>query len=561
MAERAPGNVGRPTAASATIPKVAAPKRTSSGTFSSAPLLNLLLVAIDRKLSGTLVFESPNGNTSVLLKDGAAVNVRPGGAIARLGELLMEQAGVHETTIELAARTRSGPALLGEKLIGAGVITRDVLDTALREQLLRRLLWAGRLPPETKFAFFDGANLIEGWGKGPIEIDPLLLIWNFIKVNATMQEVDNALAQLTSRDLKLHSRAKVQRFGFPLKAQGALDVLRARPQPLDDLLAKNLLDTDTLKRVLYTLAITRHLDLGRDDADPMGVPVGQSKYPMPPARKESHVWRRFDPRARQKEETPPVPEEPKVSAGLREELAQVLERVDSLTYYEMLGLPDDASLSAIQGAFLAQAKKWHPDRWRGELSELRDDAAKVFSRLSEAHQVLTDDEQRQEYDKLRKSKGQQEAEDETVKQVLRAASMYQKAHILAKKHDWAGAEELAKKAYDGDSSQAEYGAFYAWLVVQNPANKEKDFDALLQLLNRALIEDKKNVQIHFYRAHVLKRAGRVNEAMKGFRFVVDQDPKNLEAARELRLFKMRAEDSKSKSDPKGKGVLDKLFKR
>jgi curved DNA-binding protein CbpA len=524
-------------------------KRTSSGTFATAPLLNLMLLALERKLSGTLCLETPTtgGRTLILLKDGVVANLRPAGPVARLGELLVELAGVHETTIEVAASTRSGPRLLGQKLVEAGVIEPATLESALREQLVRRMLWAGRMPPSTRYAFVEGDNLLADWGKGPIEIDPLALFWSYIKVNATAQEVDSALVRISDKDLKIHSRARIQRFQFSQKVQGALDVLRARPQSLETLLKTNLVDADTLRRVLYTLAVTRHLDLGRDDLEPLGVaPAGQSKFPTAP-RPETRIRRRFEPVRRPS----PSPEAAAAATGnLVEEMKVLLDRIDSLNYYQILGVPEEAVGGIIQNAFLLQAKKWHPDRWRGELESSREEAARVFARISEAHQVLTNEDQRKEYDKLRKSKGQEEQEQETVKQVLRAAALYQKAQIAAKKQDFSTAEELAQKAFEGDPEQSEYGALFAYAATQNANNKEKDFEAWIGLLNRAVEENRNNVQVYFYRAVVLKRAGRINEAMRDFRHVNDVEPNNVDAARELRLFKMRGpEDYKAKKEP------------
>lgn len=532
-----------------------------------------MLLALDRKLSGTLCLETPTtgGRTLILLKDGVVANLRPAGPVARLGELLIELAAVHETTIEVAATTRSGPRLLGQKLVEAGVVDASTLESALREQLVRRMLWAGRMPASTRYAFVEGDNLLADWGKGPIEIDPLALFWSYIKVNATPQEIDAALTRISDKDLKLHSRARTQRFQFAPKIQGALDVLRARPQSLETLLKTNLVDTDTLRRVLYALAVTRHLDLGRDDLEPMGVaPAGQSKFPIAP-RPEARIRRRFEPARRPS----PSPEAAAIANGsLLDEMRTLLERADSLNYYQMLAVPEDATNSIIQSAFLLQAKKWHPDRWRGEFEASREDAARVFARISEAHQVLTNEEQRKEYDKLRKTKGQEEQEQETVKQVLRGAALYQKAQIFSKKQDFGAAEELAEKAFEADPEQSEYGALFAYAAAQNPNRKEKDFEAWIPLLNRAVEENRNNIQVYFYRAVVLKRAGRINEAMRDFRHVNDQDPNNVDAARELRLFKMRGpEEYKAvKKEPEKKdsrklerkdsaSFLNKLFKK
>jgi len=512
------------------------------------------------------MLETPTGGrTLILLQAGIPANLRPAGPVARLGELLVELAGVHETTVEVAASTRSGPRLLGQKLLEAGVIDQAALDVALREQLLRRMLWAGRMPTTTKFVFIEGDNLLADWGKGPIDIDPLALLWSYVKVNATTQEVDLALGHFEEKDIKLHSRAKIQRFLFAPKIQGALDVLRARPQSIAALLKSNLVDADTLRRVIYTLAVTRHLDLGRDDLEPMAVAAGQSKYP---AVAEPRVRRRFEP----PRPASPPPESPVATAAQREELVGLLEKLDALNFYQILGISDDSPSPVVQSAFLLQAKKWHPDRWRGELEASREDAARVFARISEAYQVLTNQEQREEYDKLRKTKGQEEEEQETVKQVLRAAALYQKAQIVARKQDFAAAEDLAQKAMEADPEQTEYGALYAWCAAQNPHNKDKDFDSWIPMLNRAVHENKNNLLVYYYRAVVLKRAGKINEAMRDFRHVSDHDPNHVDAARELRLFKMRADEYKAEKKPEKKtdkkperkdsgAFFNKLFKK
>ena len=64
------------------------------------------------------------------------------------------------------------------------------------------------------------------------------------------------------------------------------------------------------------------------------------------------------------------------------------------SHYDVLGVPPDAPTQVIQNAFFGLAKKWHPDRLKSELSDLKDTATRVFARLSEASQVLSDPEKR-----------------------------------------------------------------------------------------------------------------------------------------------------------------------
>lgn len=558
-------------------------RRTSSGSFATAPLLNLMLVSLDRQLSGSLVLTTPmDGKTEVVLRSGIVIDVRPASPVARLGELLSELHGISPNTIELAATTRSGPKLLGERLEQAGLITKEMLEGALREQLLRRTLWVGRLPSTTTYDFFQGdasADPNEQQQEAVmarVALDPLAQIWQFIKVNLAPAELNVALARLGSREVKLHPHSRVQRFGFSIKIQNLLDVVRSKPQTLDALHKAGLVDPDTLHRVLYTLAVTRHLDVGRDDLEPMAV-GGPAKHSFAP-RVDSGMQLRVGPsRVGVAPSSPSLPsaapssapprdeaalaERAKLNAGLREELKQLLGKLDSLNHYQLLALPEDAQVPAIQSAFLVLAKKWHPDRWRGDLADANRDASRVFARLREAYQTLIDDTLRAAYDEQRQSKQDEEAEQDLVRQILHAAGQFHQAQILAKKHDFAAAEELAHQAFQGDPTQLEYGAFYAWAAVQNPQRKEKDFDALVALLNHAVADSKDNMQLRYYRAVVLKRAGRLQEAIKDFQFVHEADPKHVEAAREIRLFAKRADEAREAREESGRSgaFIKKLF--
>src|ERR687884_1335650 len=63
---------------------------------------------------------------------------------------------------------------------------------------------------------------------------------------------------------------------------------------------------------------------------------------------------------------------------------------DQINYYEVLGVPRNASQSEIKNAYRRLAKDRHPDRPGGSEVE--------FSRLQEAHAVLSDPNRRRRHD-------------------------------------------------------------------------------------------------------------------------------------------------------------------
>ncbi|XP_022673409.1 protein tumorous imaginal discs, mitochondrial-like [Varroa jacobsoni] len=73
-------------------------------------------------------------------------------------------------------------------------------------------------------------------------------------------------------------------------------------------------------------------------------------------------------------------------------LSSILEKRD---YYDVLGVPRNASSKDIKKAYYQLAKKYHPDTNKGDK-----DAAKKFTEVSEAYEVLSDESKRQQYDQF-----------------------------------------------------------------------------------------------------------------------------------------------------------------
>lgn len=65
-------------------------------------------------------------------------------------------------------------------------------------------------------------------------------------------------------------------------------------------------------------------------------------------------------------------------------------------YYDILGVPKDASLDEIKKAYRKLALEWHPDRHK----ENKKEAEKKFKEINEAYQVLSDPEKRKVYDQF-----------------------------------------------------------------------------------------------------------------------------------------------------------------
>jgi tetratricopeptide (TPR) repeat protein len=169
-------------------------------------------------------------------------------------------------------------------------------------------------------------------------------------------------------------------------------------------------------------------------------------------------------------------------------------------------------------------------------------------------------------------------EQEIVQKVLRAATAFQKAEVLFRRGNAEEALKYAQVAVENDPEQAEYVALYADLISQDK-ERAGDFKAVLKMVNDAKRLQPENRKVRFYRARVLQRAGQPDQAYREFRAIADEDPRNVDAAREVRLYEMRrgkkstgprppgstekarSGDQRPSQKPRAENIFDKFFKR
>jgi curved DNA-binding protein CbpA len=231
----------------------------------------------------------------------------------------------------------------------------------------------------------------------------------------------------------------------------------------------------------------------------------------------------------------------------RAEIEARAQSLDSEDYFQMLGVGHDATTEQIAAAYRGLAKVWHPDRLPSELVEVKPISSRIFARLSEAFATLNDANKRKEYINTLKAGGGTAEEQEKVARVVDASFEFQKAEILLKKNDLAGAEHLVSRAVAADPEQPDYFTLLVWIRAMRrgdpPELREGQtsthYDDLIKQLDSILLKEKEFERALYYRGVLLKRSGRMDRAIRDFRLSAQLNPKNLDAVREVRLFEMR----------------------
>ena len=67
-------------------------------------------------------------------------------------------------------------------------------------------------------------------------------------------------------------------------------------------------------------------------------------------------------------------------------------------YYKILGVNENATEEEIQKSFRKLSLKWHPDRWVSGTDEEKKKSEEMFKDISEAKDILTNPQKREQYD-------------------------------------------------------------------------------------------------------------------------------------------------------------------
>jgi len=540
------------------------PAPAASGTLAKTPLIHLLLYALEKRLVGTVEFVLPGQRTaSILFWNGEPAKARASEAVAYLGRVLLELGFLTEDQLtqslaELAVAKSRGNALHGQLLLAGRVINKSALQTALREQLARKLRHIARMPDETQYFYYDRFDGLREWGPEASEgFDPVPMLWAMLRESPPWTHVEAALSRVTSSSLRVISQdADLARLGLTGPQRALVDRLRQRPTLTAQVTGAPSLSESDARLLMYLLLVTKQVEVLRVNESPGAIPEApRAPTPRPvserPEREAPQQLRRgaTSVKMRVASTTPPAELSPELSGRWREIIDRAA-NIDRADYFMMLELARDATREDVQSSFLTLAKKWHPDRLPSELAPLLEPCARVFARMSEAHATLSDDEKRAQYMRLLADGSGSPEMQETVAKVVEAATDFQKAEVCLRRNDLVQAEVLCRNAHEADPTQSEYLAMLAWLFAQKPESQSPAKTAeCIQMLDRAISMNTRCERAYFWRGLLQKRIGKADSAVRDFRRAADLNPRNIDAAREVRLHRMRGGRSSSNPPP------------
>jgi hypothetical protein len=236
-----------------------------------APLVYALVHALDRAITGEMVFRTPDGDAhTVTFFEGAPVRVESAGVGVvmgeRIGEDLVAMDYLHEAALAEALKTaETSRRRLGELLVQAEAVDPDVLTEALTLQTARRLAGLANLPPTSTFSLYFSARAEPEPFAPWAPLDTLLAT---VRAWTDRSRMHGTLRWLARRPLALSPESNVDELMLTSRERSAVAMMQSDAPSLKHLYATV---GKGLSSLLYTLAVTRHFSSTEEKGPPMGL--------------------------------------------------------------------------------------------------------------------------------------------------------------------------------------------------------------------------------------------------------------------------------------------------
>jgi tetratricopeptide (TPR) repeat protein len=533
------------------------------GDLSETPLAAILLEALNERASGVLEVAHGGGTSRLWFRDGRPAGAQVFTGFRPLGMMLL-QAGL----IDIDALSRSLARMAetrrpqGEILVEMGAVSAEDVSGALAEQQAGYFGLIAALD-SGKFVF-DASTQVPEWTAGS-RLSPVRTIVEALERPQANALVAGALQPAAVGGARLASGYAEAAASFRWSdAERALVARLERHSTLEAFFAPSQVPPERARSIvagLLLLGLAVPGPKGQDEGAPVGGTPAPGRATPPPARRSDPAEARsrrqrllqqamrnmgVGPFAgRGAEQGPAGPElswptpvpaptpHPAVAGTAPEEelraaLLAVAPRARERDLFARLGLERSAGREDAKKAFLAIAKQFHPDRFASPaLADLHDVVRDFFASVNEAYEVLSNDRKRVEYLNKQASGDKDRA--------VAAKVDFEKGEACLRTRDFARARGFLESAVRGDPRPL-YQAALAQAHVADPA--QKDRSRAKALLAEACRDE--GCDRAFFVAGILARdEGELGSAERCFRAALKANPRNADAARELRILEGR----------------------
>ena len=261
-----------------------------------------------------------------------------------------------------------------------------------------------------------------------------------------------------------------------------------------------------------------------------------------------------------KKEEPKLPIEERLDREMTD--ADLLSELDAFmdvaeakdkNHFDLLGVNENTSTTKIKQVYFKLAKRFHPDS-RPDLfqGEAREKVEELFTKISEAYNVIGESESRVNYARALKSNVSQADMDKATR-AIEAEMEFQKAEVLLRRSAWKPALELLDRAVQLQPDEPEYRLYRAWANykvqgIGEAANARREMENILEQRPQA-------ADGHFFLGQIAREDGRLDDAERYFEQAAKLKPNDVDIKRELQILQRRRD--RGTEPKKGGGFFGK----
>jgi curved DNA-binding protein CbpA len=539
-----------------------------AGRVSERPFPKVFYALFAHRFGGVMTLEQDGRSWKVFWKDGLIVDAEsasPEDSLPRamVAEGLLEPGQVGD----LLRRMALEPTRKASEIFAAmkGLDPGSAIKAARAALVVRSRRVFGL--PEAEYRCEDVAH--ERLDGGPV--DPRWLMHRGLRLHYDAARLGKDLAPLEQYAIKLNAghEETLAAFAFGDEERFVMAYLAKGYWSLPDLVEACLgLPPNIIHSLVYSLLACELLDVkpatsvprlrkrAREETLNVGpaaaAALGKAQAAKAPARPAP---------------SPSLP--PPEAAAIREQILAKVALIDAgADHFQVLELPRNAPASEAKLAYFKLAKVFHPDRVSAmKLHDLQPVVEKTFGRITTAFNVLTDEAKRAEYIKVLAAGGEdavkrREAENEAkALKILEAEDLFNQGEMALRRGNFAQAQELFKKAIEGNPDEAEHHAYFAWAQWQASPNKDATLAQAKQVLAKSLEINPQCAPAYYFLGHVYNHAQDYGRSIAQFQRALELRPGWTEAERELRVLEMRRQKGALSGPGKASASLNPFRKK
>lgn len=225
-------------------------------------------------------------------------------------------------------------------------------------------------------------------------------------------------------------------------------------------------------------------------------------------------------------------------------------------HFEVLGVSTKARASEIHRSYQELAKTLHPDRLPPDVSaEVKDLTHKIFTKITEAFQVLQSDKKRENYLKT--------LEMGLAEEILFAETVFEQGFNLLQSGRYRDARKTFEKALKMKGHRTDLMVYLIWAYIcekRNSAPSLELYEKVKSMIAQVAHEDRHSPHYFFVRGLSYELCGEFEKSMSAFKHTLTLEPGFAEARKEIALVRRLAAKHKTTLSDELSQVVTKFFK-